>query len=397
MIAIGLLGAAARDRATRSSGASKERACGAVSIAFVISLGARPARDPRLPRGVATAVDSLRSFFDVGRARAALPRRPRSAAATSTWRSASRCSASRRAIALWVDRPRAGASLDRGAASPAIGAAVAAAAVLAPPRDVRPCGTDRAARPRAPARLAPSRLGLALARRSDRPARPLGEPSGRAPRCRSRGRRAPLLERRVRLGRWSCSASGIWATVLHMPILVGALARPRTASRSSSRSACSPRRCCSAPSTCSARSRASPQHASGPSSARRRAGCSARVDLAARRCWSPPPSSRRPCSRASRRPSKALAEESVGARPRRPGPRRGDRPPERLHAAGARHAEQGGGARTLRAPDHEGRQARRGRRRDRSPSRCSTWRWQTRNTSSARPRPASTHGPRRRS
>ena len=181
-------------------------------------LGARAARDPGLPRGVDG--DRLAALvLRRRRARAALPddrvrarlRRPGDLLRALL----------RRGLDRALGRPaRARAPLDRRDPRRPRAPLAAAAAVLVDPGACRP----RRRRPRRAAlslaaRLAPPRLRLALARRPRRAARPLGEPAGGRRVAGLAVVRAALLERRVRLGRSSCSRSGIWATVLHLPIL----------------------------------------------------------------------------------------------------------------------------------------------------------------------------------
>ena len=199
MISVGLFAmrlAIARPAVRRVAGHEAARASRSRSlVASALGLLAMPVYLEE-----ATAIDSLRSFFAARRARAALADDRVRARATSTSGSASPSSASPRWIALWVDRPDARAPLDRrdprrdrrrrggrGACSSS------PAPPATPPRPRRAGSPSRStgctssrARSGSAGSSACSSLWWSL---------PAGQPDRRA-----LGRRAPVLERRLRLG-----------------------------------------------------------------------------------------------------------------------------------------------------------------------------------------------------
>ncbi len=102
-------------------------------------------------------------------------------------------------ISLWVDRPdREHRSLAELIA--ALGALLAAAAVLIVPGAAGHAATDVPARADAAVRLAPSQQRLGLVRRTDRAARALADAAAETAGRGALGRRAAVLERRARLG-----------------------------------------------------------------------------------------------------------------------------------------------------------------------------------------------------
>ena len=206
-----------RDRQAARHGVSPARACGRSRSRSWSPRSARARRDPRLPRPRDRAVDSLRSAFASGRS-CRCSASPRSAAAMSTSRSASRSSPLRRWIALWVDRP------EREQRS--IAELLATTGALARRRR----RARRARAPRAmPAQTAPRGLSLLLDWLHLASGSlwigglvgllvlwvtlAAGQPGRRARRLRPRFSNVAFVSVLVLLG------SGVGATVLHMPIL----------------------------------------------------------------------------------------------------------------------------------------------------------------------------------
>ena len=384
MVAIGLFVfrmLIARPLVRRVEGTSLRALTIAFGVAAALGLIAVP-----VYLDVATAVDSLRSFFDRRRARAALPRDGVRARATSTSSSAWRSSAPPRAIALWVDRPAARAR----ARSPSC----SRSAARSPPRPRR-CSSRAVGHA---GQTAPRGLSLlldwlhlvsgsiwlgGLVGLLD----PVGEPAGAGGARRPLGLRAAVLEHRVRLGAGPARHAGS-ARPCCTSRCSPRCGRPPTAWRSWSRSGCSRRRCCSA-----AVNLLRTKPASSPPGSMRagRGGRPAAAPDRPRRDGA----RRRPRSRRRHplEPAAAAAGARAarrGARDGRPGPRRLGGAPGRIHAPGARQPERAGGAQLVRAPGHAGAASRSPARTSRSPSRCSTCRWGTRSTSSPRHGRAST-------
>ena len=196
MTAIGLFTlriAIVRPVARRVEGSSLR----AVSIAFVVASILGLIAIP-VYLDVATSVDSLRSMFAVG----ALVPLFRVTAFGRSYVDLELCFALFAAaawIAIWVDRPRDSAALDRRARRDDRGVP-GRRRRRADSRGGRPCGADSAARVVAAPRLAPRRICIGLDGWPDRIAGPVAKPravdaSGRSQRCRS-----ALLQRCVRLG-----------------------------------------------------------------------------------------------------------------------------------------------------------------------------------------------------
>ena len=258
----------------------------------------------------------------------------------------------RRAVDRALGRPaRARAPLDRGAAL------AGSARSPRPPRRSSlpgargPRRADRAARrsslaarlaaPRSPARSGSAgSIGLLVLWASLRPGRRVAGLAVAVPRFSNVAFVSVLV----------LLASGIWATVLHMPTLVVALADlvrqgdPRQGRR------CSPPRCCSPRSTSSARSRASGRGGAAGARPAGRARCCAGSSPA--RCCSSSARSSPPRVLSSLAPpAKALASRSGSALAHvGPGKVAAGRPQERLHAQGARRSpNQAAAPNTLRA------------------------------------------------
>ena len=230
------------------------------------------------------------------------------------------------------------------------------------PRRRRPRRADLAARADAAVRLAAPRLRLGVARRPGRPARAVVQRVPARAGGRAVGVRAPLLERRARLGAscWLAPASARRSSTCRRSTRCG---RPATARRSSSRRdllggallIASGNLLRSRPRLIAARGRPGGRRAGGPAAApagQRRGRARGRRGVRGGRALEP------------RAAAARVRARELGAREGRPGPRRGDGQPRRLHAAGARLPEQGRRARLVRAADHQGRAAGARRQRD---------------------------------
>ena len=215
------------------------------------------------------------------------------------------------AIALWVDRPeREQRSIAELLAM--IGALGGGGVRAAHPRPRRSRCTDRSARPGADARLAAPRVRFGVARRPGRPAAAVVHAAG-GPEAGRPSLTVPRFSAVALVSVLVLLASGTWASILHLPVLnalwttsygqaimvkvallaaamvLGAINLLRT----------KPRLVAAKPTT----SRAS----------RRRGCCGGRSP--ARRCWSPAPCSRRPCSPASPRPPPRSPSSAPRSRP----------------------------------------------------------------------------------
>ena len=334
--------AAARDRA---AGRPRRRRGEPPRASRSPSRSPRPlgsGRDPGLPRGVDRGrLAALGSSTSARSCRSG--GRPRSGAATSTWRSASRSSSLAAWIALWVDRPereqRSIAEILAG-----IGVVAAAAAVARDPGRRRPRGADRAARARASRSTGcTSRsgslwlgglVGLLVLWRS--PARGRGASACSRSSCRA-SRTSRSSRSLVLLG------SGIWATVLHLPILSALWTTSLRPGDPGQGGAARARRCCSARST-SLRTKprlvaagSRPELGRSAASLLRRLVSVEVLIVVAAVLAAALLSSLAP-------PSKYLAEEGRRAREGRARAGRRRRAPGRVYAEGARRSEQGGRA-----------------------------------------------------
>ena len=320
--------------------------------------GHEPARAHRSRSRVASARRrSSRSRLPAARdrrVRAALVRRDRraacrwcaprrSGAASSTSRSASRCSSLAAGVALWVDRPeREQRSIAELLATG--GALAAAAAVLLVPGAAGHAAQTAPRGALARARLDPPRGRLDLARRADRPARALARAAGRAARARASSSpcRASRTSRSSRC--CCCSAPGSGRASIapaDARVALGDELRQDDAREDRARSR---RRSRSPRSTCCARSprargREPRRRRVAAAPARRRRGrCSspARVVAAALLSSFPPP-------------AKALAQEGGALARVGPGPRRDGRERNGYTLAARGRAEPRRGAERVRA------------------------------------------------